>query len=66
MRRRPASSGVVGDDGPVLGLDVGQALGRLPWFAAFLRRARRLRPFLAISIPLVPVVRSGPGDALGR
>ncbi len=33
-----------------------QALGRLPWFALFLRRARRLRPVLPISGLLVLVV----------
>ena len=30
-----------------------QALGRLPWLALFLRRARRLRPVLPISGLLV-------------
>jgi hypothetical protein len=30
----------------------GQALGRLPWLAAFLRRARRLRPVLLIGVLL--------------
>ena len=30
-----------------------QLLGRLPWFALFLRRARRLRPVLPISGLLV-------------
>lgn len=30
-----------------------QALGRLPWFAAFLRRARRLRPVFPIFVLLI-------------
>ncbi len=30
-----------------------QVLGRLPWLAAFLRRARRLRPVLLIGPPVV-------------
>ncbi|HZD97745.1 MAG TPA: hypothetical protein VE132_06245 [Micromonosporaceae bacterium] len=36
--------------GPYLSLDLGyQELGRLPWLAAFLRRAFFLRDFFAIS-----------------
>lgn len=33
----------------------GQVLGRFPWFALFLRRARRLRPDLLMRPPAVDV-----------
>jgi len=33
-----------------------QALGRLPWLALFLRRARRFRPVLPIGITSVSAV----------
>ena len=42
MQRAPVPVGLGGS----ADLNRGQALGRLPWFAPFFLRARRLRPVL--------------------
>ena len=39
-----------------------QELGRLPWFAAFLRRAFFFRDFFAMAHTLVPLGRSRSGS----
>ena len=41
------------------GCDCAQALGRLPWFAAFFLRARRLRPVLPMVFLLIETSRPG-------
>ena len=56
--------------GPSVGATaMAQALGRLPWLALFLRRARRLRPFLDMLPPGFGTLCCGcrpSGRALGR
>ena len=39
-----------------------QALGRLPWFAAFFLRARRLRPVLPMRSSYVGLLRESPTE----
>ena len=53
MQKSPPRRGLLDD-----GAGARQALGRLPWFAPFFLRARRLRPVL----PMVVLLSRSPGS----